>query len=207
MFVVKDPECQYQIEERSWHSAGITGFGARFLALLLWFQRSRVIWWGSRWEPSVSAQYLKGTISIYLDKKGGQMLAKQESKVWYTPSEREVTAQRTRQRSKMQSFHACFTLYHCRLIYFFFFFWTKTETRTCSSWRFMHFENNSEEGRAWRIKAERKPAGMLAASFVVKQRISTSLCRFTELFQMWPFLACKPQATSLWFQISLLQKI
>lgn len=125
MFVVKDPECQYQIEERSWHSAGITGFGARFLALLLWFQRSRVIWWGSRWEPSVSAQYLKGTISIYLDKKGGQMLAKQESKVWYTPSEREVTAQRTRQRSKMQSFHACFTLYHCRLIYFFFFFLNK----------------------------------------------------------------------------------
>lgn len=57
------------------------GFGARFLALLLWFQRSRVILWGSRWEPSVSAQYLKGTISIYLDKKGGQMLVKQESKV------------------------------------------------------------------------------------------------------------------------------
>lgn len=47
---------------------------------------------------------------------------------------------------------------------------------------------------------------MLAASFVVKQLISTSLCRFTELFQMWPLLACKPQATSLWFQISLLQR-
>lgn len=63
-----------------------------------------------------------------------------------------------------------------------------------------------QEGRAWRIKAKSKPAGMLAASFVVKQLISTSLCRFTELFQMWPLLACKPQATSLWFQISLLQR-
>lgn len=110
------PNANIKLKKRSWHSAGTMGFGARFLALLLWFQRSRVILWGSRWEPSVSAQYLKGTISIYLDKKGGQMLVKQESKVWYTPSEREVTAQRTRQRSKTQSFHACFTLYHCRLI-------------------------------------------------------------------------------------------
>jgi len=48
----------------------------------------------------------------------------------------------------------------------------------------MHFESNPEEGRARGMKAKSKAAGMLAASFVVRQRISTSLCRFTELLQM-----------------------
>lgn len=82
------------------------------------------------------------------------MLVNQESKARHTPSQREVTAQRTRQQRKMQSFHVlgikahvCFVLPVQTDLLFFFFLTKQTETRTCSSLRFMHFENNSEGGK------------------------------------------------------------
>lgn len=77
------------------------------------------------------------------------MLVNQESKALYTPSQREITAQRTRQERKMQSMSSVLKLMFVLPVQtdLLFFFTKQTETRTCSSLRFMHFENNSEGGK------------------------------------------------------------